>query len=66
MNLNLIFGGQFRPASGGQFQPALGGQFKSARGGQFHRFLQLRKVLVVSYGMCTEKLNLSTNRQDLI
>lgn len=40
MNLNLIFGGQFRPASGGQFQPALGGQFKSARGGQFHRFLQ--------------------------
>lgn len=41
MNLNLIFGGQFRPASGGQFQPALGGQFKSARGGQFHRFLQV-------------------------
>jgi len=42
MNLNLIFGGQFRPASGGQFQPALGGQFKSARGGQFHRFLHLK------------------------
>jgi len=39
MNLNLIFGGQFRPASGGQFQPALVGQLKSARGGQFHRFL---------------------------
>lgn len=44
MNLNLIFGGQFRPASGGQFQPALGGQFKSARGGQFHRFLQLPSI----------------------
>ena len=43
MNLNLIFGGQFRPASGGQFQPALGGQFKSARGGQFHRFLHPTK-----------------------
>lgn len=46
MNLNLIFGGQFRPASGGQFQPALGGQFKSARGGQFHRFLQ--SITIVS------------------
>ncbi len=49
MNLNLIFGGQFRPASGGQFQPALVGQLKSARGGQFHRFLQFI-IKVAIYG----------------
>lgn len=32
MNVNFVFGGQFRPAKGGQF--------KLVRGGQFHRFLQ--------------------------
>jgi hypothetical protein len=43
MNLLLVRGGQFSPASGGQFGPAATGQFDPALAGQFDRRFQLSK-----------------------